>query len=101
MVAMTTNDDCAGEFQLHIFMPQGGLKSMVAPMIEDMDYQDVASDRTVNDSSCPTTMLASKWKAANQRQSFFYLFWCRKMSYYHEWQQSIGVIWNKHWTFGA
>jgi hypothetical protein len=19
---------------------------------------------------------------------------------YHEWQQSIGVIWNKHWTFG-
>jgi hypothetical protein len=20
---------------------------------------------------------------------------------YHEWQQSIGVIWNKHWTFGA
>jgi hypothetical protein len=19
---------------------------------------------------------------------------------YHEWQQSIGLIWNKHWTFG-
>ncbi len=26
--------------------------------------------------------------------------WASKISY-HEWQQSIGVIWNKHWTVGA